>query len=92
MERAVITSNSSTLNLGESLRALRRSDGGGLNFSSGEMVSLEEMQRRYISEALRRTKGKVTGPGGAAEMLAVNGRTLTSKLQKLGINRHDFTR
>lgn len=92
IERAVITSNTSTLNLGASLRALRRTDqGGGMSFS-GEMVSFEEMQRRYIIEALKRTKGKVTGPGGAAAILQVNGRTLTSKMQKLGINRNEFTR
>lgn len=92
VERAVITSNSSTLNLGESLRALRRTDQGSGFSLTGEMVSFEEMQRRYIIEALKRTKGKVTGPGGAAEILKVNGRTLTSKLQKLGINRNEYAR
>jgi len=50
------------------------------------------MQRRYIIEALKRTKGKVTGPGGAAEILKMNGRTLGSKMQKLGINRGEYTR
>ena len=92
VERAVITSNSSTLNLGASLRALRRTDQGGGLHLTGDLVSFEEMQRRYIIEALKRTKGKVTGPGGAAEILQVNGRTLTSKMQKLGINRNEFTR
>lgn len=91
VERAVITSNTSTLNLGASLRALRRSPSGSSLQFSGEMVSFEEMQRRYITEALKRTKGKVTGPGGAAEMLRVNGRTLTSKMQKLGVDRNAFT-
>ncbi len=91
VERAVITSNTSTLNLGESLRALRRSEQSqGLSLS-GEMVTFEEMQRRYIIEALKRTKGKVTGPGGAAEILDVNGRTLMSKMTKLGINRNEYT-
>jgi transcriptional regulator with GAF, ATPase, and Fis domain len=42
-------------------------------------------------EALRRTKGKVTGSGGAAELLKVNGRTLMSKMVKLGIERGTFT-
>ncbi|MEO0732382.1 MAG: sigma 54-interacting transcriptional regulator [Bacteroidota bacterium] len=94
VERAVITSTTTTLNLGASLRALRRTGrpAGSLHLDEGApLLSLDEMQRRYISEALKRSKGKVTGPGGAAEMLDVNGRTLMSRMQKLGINRNDFT-
>lgn len=94
VERAVITSAASTLNLGASLRALRRSDRpeGTLSLSGERMLTFEEMQRQYIIEALKRTKGKVTGPGGAAELLDVNGRTLMSKMGKLGIERNQFTR
>ncbi|MFT7121297.1 MAG: PAS domain S-box-containing protein [Neolewinella sp.] len=92
VERAVITSNSSTLNLGASLRALRRTDRSeGLNLAGEKLVTFEEMQRRYIIEALKRTKGKVTGPGGAAKILDVNGRTLMSKMHKLGIDRNEYT-
>jgi PAS domain S-box-containing protein len=94
VERAVITSEASTLNLGASLRALRRTDRpeGTLSLSPHDrLVSFEEMQRQYIMEALRRTGGKVTGAGGAAELLDVNGRTLMSKMVKLGIERGDFT-
>lgn len=91
VERAVITSNSSTLNLGASLRALRRNETANGLPLAGELVSLEEMQRRYIIEALKRSRGKVTGPGGAAEMLRVNGRTLMSKMSKLGIDRNAYT-
>ncbi|MFK8161868.1 MAG: sigma 54-interacting transcriptional regulator [Lewinella sp.] len=94
VERAVITSAASTLNLGASLRALRRTDRpeGTLSISGDRMLTFEEMQRQYIIEALKRTKGKVTGPGGAAELLDVNGRTLMSKMGKLGIDRGDFSR
>lgn len=94
VERAVITSVSSTLNLGASLRALRRTDRpeGTLSLSGERMLTFEEMQRQYIIEALRRTGGKVTGPGGAAELLDVNGRTLMSKMGKLGIDRGDISR
>lgn len=94
VERAVITSAASTLNLGASLRALRRtersSSGSFLPGEGERMVSLEEMQRLYIEEALRRTGGKVTGPGGAAEILDINGRTLMSRMVKLGIDRGKF--
>ncbi len=93
VERAVITSQSSTLNLSASLRALRRSDRVDENasFRSEKIVPFETMQRQYIIEALKRTNGKVTGPGGAAELLDLNGRTLMSKMNKLGINRNKFT-
>ncbi|SEP96497.1 sigma 54-interacting transcriptional regulator [Neolewinella agarilytica] len=94
VERAVITSSTTTLNLAGSLRVLRRperSEGGSLNLSGDKLLTFEEMQRQYIIEALKRTKGKVTGPGGAAEKLDVNGRTLMSKMNKLGINRNDYT-
>ena len=65
---------------------------GKLSLSPNDrLVSFEEMQRQYIMEALRRTKGKVTGSGGAAELLKVNGRTLMSKMVKLGIERGTFT-
>lgn len=94
VERAVITSRDSTLNLGASLRALRRTERNeeGLSFRGEKIISFEAMQRQYIIEALKRTGGKVTGPGGAAELLKLNGRTLMSKMNKLGINRNQFTR
>ena len=93
VERAVITSTSTTLNLSASLRALRRPDRANENasFRSEKIVPFEVMQKQYIIEALKRTNGKVTGPGGAAELLDLNGRTLMSKMNKLGINRNKFT-
>ncbi|PPK85694.1 PAS domain S-box-containing protein [Neolewinella xylanilytica] len=93
VERAVITTQSSTLNLTASLRALRRTDRTDekTSFRSDKIVPFELMQRQYIIEALKRTNGKVTGPGGAAELLDLNGRTLMSKMNKLGINRNKFT-
>lgn len=93
VERAVITSQSSTLNLSASLSVLRRSDRGNenLSFRGEKIIPFEAMQKQYIMAALRRTNGKVTGPGGAAELLDLNGRTLMSKMNKLGIDRNKFT-
>ncbi|MCP9235831.1 sigma 54-interacting transcriptional regulator [Lewinella sp. JB7] len=93
VERAVITSQSSTLNLSASLRALRRPDRNGESqvLSGDKIIPFEAMQKQYIIAALKRTNGKVTGPGGAAELLDLNGRTLMSKMNKLGINRNKFT-
>ena len=89
----MITSTASTLNLKASLNALRRPDRNGeeISFRSEKIISFEAMQKQYIIEALKRTGGKVTGPGGAAELLYLNGRTLMSKMNKLGIDRNKFT-
>ena len=52
--------------------------------------SLEEVERSYIIEILRRCSGKISGPGSAAEILKVPGNTLHSKLKKLGITKKDY--
>lgn len=49
------------------------------------MQSLDEVITQHIQNALIAAKGKVSGPGGAAEMLCVNESTLRSKMEKLGI-------
>ncbi|KAA0216779.1 MAG: sigma-54-dependent Fis family transcriptional regulator [Leptolyngbya sp. PLA3] len=48
-------------------------------------VSLDEAIRAAIQSALRRSRGKVEGPGGAAELLKINPNTLRSKMRKHGI-------
>lgn len=52
--------------------------------------TMDEMQRQYIIEALRRTNGKVSGQDGAADLLGMNDKTLYSRMQKLNIGRHDY--
>ena len=44
-------------------------------------------ERTNIINALRITKGKVFGPGGAAELLDVKPTTLSSRIKRLGIDR-----
>jgi transcriptional regulator with GAF, ATPase, and Fis domain len=51
---------------------------------------LEEMERRYIIEVLKRCQGKISGIGGAADILAIPGNTLHSKMKKLGITKADY--
>ncbi|HEU5168260.1 MAG TPA: sigma 54-interacting transcriptional regulator [Chitinophagaceae bacterium] len=52
--------------------------------------SLEEVERSYIIQILKRCAGKISGPGSAAEILKIPGNTLHSKLKKLGINKSDY--
>ncbi|MBO9198691.1 MULTISPECIES: sigma-54-dependent Fis family transcriptional regulator [Niastella] len=52
--------------------------------------TLEEVERGYIVEVLKRCAGKISGPGGAAELLDVPGNTLHSKMKKLGITKAEY--
>jgi len=52
--------------------------------------SLEEVERSYIIEVLKRCGGKISGAGGAAEILEIPGNTLHSKIKKLGIDKTDY--
>jgi len=53
-------------------------------------IPLGEMERKYIIEVLKRCAGKISGAGGAAEILQVPGNTLHSKMKKLGITKADY--
>jgi transcriptional regulator with GAF, ATPase, and Fis domain len=52
--------------------------------------SLEEVERDHIIEVLKRCAGKISGAGGAAEILDLPGNTLHSKMKKLGITKADY--
>jgi two-component system response regulator HydG len=56
-----------------------------LEKNSGKMLSMEEMEKEHIMNALQICDGKVSGPGGAAELLKMQPQTLYSKMKKLGI-------
>jgi DNA-binding NtrC family response regulator len=47
--------------------------------------TMEEMEREHILSILKMCKGKIFGPGGAAEILNMPSTTLNSKIKKLGI-------
>jgi transcriptional regulator with GAF, ATPase, and Fis domain len=53
-----------------------------------EIIRAEEMKRRErenIIAALRRSKGRICGTGGAAELLGVRPTTLSARVRKLGL-------
>jgi transcriptional regulator with GAF, ATPase, and Fis domain len=62
---------------GETLPVTKGSDGGPL--------ILDEAMSLHISKVLKMAKGKVHGPGGAAELLGINPSTLRARMNKLGI-------
>jgi PAS domain S-box-containing protein len=81
IERAVILSQGPVLKVPafESVEAE-----AGLPSNSS---ALEDIERQHIVRVLREAKGKIGGPGGAAERLGMNRTTLNSRMQKLKISR-----
>ena len=53
----------------------------------GEVQSLAAAQRAHILRALRVCSWKISGPGGAAELLEIKPTTLQSRMKKLDIRR-----
>ena len=50
-------------------------------------LPLDEYVKQYLQTVLDSTGGKVSGKGGAAEILNMNPQTLFSKIRKLGLER-----
>ena len=49
-------------------------------------LTLSAAMTRHIESVLRRTRGRIEGAGGAAELLAINPHTLRARMRKLGID------
>jgi DNA-binding NtrC family response regulator len=49
--------------------------------------TIAEMERDHIITVLRKCKGRISGSGGAAELLRLPASTLKSKMKKLGIEK-----
>lgn len=54
--------------------------------ASNAFLSLEEINRRHIIEALKKCKGKICGANSASKLLVVNEKTLYSRIRKLDID------
>jgi len=86
IERAVILTDGDTFTVEESWLTRSRTTAGSVALSA----DLEEREREMIETALRLSGGQISGPGGAAARLGIPRQTLTSKIERLGINRHLF--
>jgi formate hydrogenlyase transcriptional activator len=91
LERAVITSTSGRLQLdlpvwpeaGSQGRAEERAEEAAVVPDA----ELRRRERANILTALRRADGKVSGPGGAAELLGLKPTTLASRMKAMNIRR-----
>jgi len=50
----------------------------------------QETEREYITSILKKTRGRIRGLNGAAELLNIKPTTLESKMVRLNIRRQDF--
>jgi transcriptional regulator with GAF, ATPase, and Fis domain len=53
----------------------------------GRIATLDDNEREHIRRALAVTGGKIHGPRGAANILAIKPSTLRSRMEKLGIGK-----
>ena len=58
----------------------------------GSAPTWEQQERAYLTDLLHRTRGKVTGVGGAAAQAGLPASTLISRLEKLGMKPAEFRR
>lgn len=79
IERAFIVSKGRTL--------LVKVPCSRINAKMDNDLSLEEMERRYVTSVLQSTEWRISGKGSAAEILGLKRTTLQSKMKKLGIQR-----
>jgi transcriptional regulator with PAS, ATPase and Fis domain len=49
------------------------------------ILTMDEMEKEHIINTLKASNGKVSGAGGAAELLGISAQTLYSKIKKHGI-------
>jgi PAS domain S-box-containing protein len=83
LERAVLASPGKVLRLPGSLGVVPPPNGGAPGDPTTE--TLEDVERRHVLGVLKRTGGRVAGPGGAAEILGMHPNTLRHRIKKLGI-------
>lgn len=85
VERALIQYSGGVLNFGEIIYSQNVDTPVFLN-RKGRVLNLDEVNAKHIMSVLELTKGKINGPGGAADLLGIHKSTLRSRMDKLGID------
>lgn len=94
VERAVILSEESALSIDESWLRRKAGISQSADVRAGILAEDEKhfanRERKVIEAALEKSRGRVSGPSGAAIMLGIPHQTLESKIAKLGIDKRLF--
>jgi transcriptional regulator with GAF, ATPase, and Fis domain len=88
IERALIQSPGEVLEIEPLLGVVKNTaDKAGQAHAddTGAFPTLEEVNAEHIRRALKRSKGKISGAGGAADLLKINSNTLRQRMDKLGV-------
>jgi formate hydrogenlyase transcriptional activator len=88
IERAVILCDRETLSIDES--SMPRETLGMLPTSVALTDALMSTEKEMIEAALEESRGRVSGPSGAAVKLGIPRSTLESRIRSLQINKHLF--
>ena len=80
IESAMISSHDTTLRIPDMLEALKHG-------SKDRIVSMTEMEKDHIVQALETCHWRIEGKNGAAELLGLNPGTLRGRMRKYGIKR-----
>jgi DNA-binding NtrC family response regulator len=89
IERSIIVCDTDVFTVDESWLSQRPSNAGSESrpFLSEKVAATE---KEIIEEALRESRGRISGPSGAAAKLGIARSTLDSKIQALNINKNRF--
>ena len=88
VERAVILSDGDTFSVDETWFGTRPQKLTGPTVPFADDLSRRE--RELIEAALKESKGRVSGPSGAAAQLGIPRQTLDSRIKALGVDKYRF--
>ncbi len=57
------------------------------NGESGQLINLAEVEKQHIIKVLKKTRGRIRGRHGAAELLGLKPSTLYSRMEKMAIEK-----
>jgi formate hydrogenlyase transcriptional activator len=89
IERALLIDDSPVLRIGGELLGYTTKEtmAAADQLEKLPLLTLAEMETRYIQEVLNATSWRISGPGGAAHLLGLHPNTLRSRMERLGISR-----
>lgn len=86
VERALILNNGNPIEfIGFNAKQTNQGKLGTRGGESDTQLNLDNVVATHIEHVLSITKGKLSGPGGAAELLGVNASTLRNKMIRLNL-------
>ena len=86
VERALILNKGGLIRFDEILFANNHEEDSVISNKEVDSLNLDLINARHIKSVLKMAKGKINGPGGAAELLGINPNTLRHRMKKLEIS------